>query len=315
VVLKPAEQTPLTSLRLGELLLEAGVPAGVVNIVTGFGDAGAAIAAHHGVDKVAFTGSTEVGKLVMQAAGTTNLKKVTLELGGKSPNIIFADSALTPGGLDRAIQAAAMGVFFNQGQVCCAGSRVFIEQSVFDQVLEGIAKKARSVKVGDAFDPATEMGPLVSTEQHDRVRGYIHQGRKDGAHIVTGGTEHPDGVAPGGYFVRPTVITKTRPTMSVVAEEIFGPVIVAEPFTDIDDVIRQANNTVYGLAAGLHTSNISKANKVTAALKAGTVWVNTFNIFDAALPFGGYKQSGIGREMGPESLESYLETKSVVVAN
>ena len=306
VVLKPAEQTPLSVLRLGELILEAGMPEGVVNIVTGFGEtAGAALAAHPDVDKVAFTGSTEVGKLIVHAAAG-NLKKVSLELGGKSPNIIFKDA----GDLDTAIAGAASAIFFNHGQCCCAGSRLMVEQSVFDEVVDGVAAHAKKIRLGPGLHPETEMGPLVSEEQLSRVTSYMHQGKQEGACYVTGGTRAGD----RGYFVKPTVIKNVKPAMSIVREEIFGPVVVAEPFSKAEELIPRANDTPYGLAAGIWTRDISKAHRVAAALKAGTVWINCYNVFDAALPFGGYKQSGWGREMGREVLEHYTETKAVVVA-
>ena len=305
VVLKPAEQTPLTALRLGELLLEAGLPEGVVNIVTGFGEtAGAALAAHADVDKIAFTGSTEVGKLIVQAAAG-NLKKVSLELGGKSPNIVFKDA----GDLDAAIAGAANAIFFNHGQCCCAGSRLFVEKSVFNDVVDGVAAHAKGIKLGSGLDADTQMGPLVSEEQLQRVTNYLSAGKQDGACFVAGGKRHGE----RGYFVQPTVIKDARPDMSIVREEIFGPVVVAEPFSDPADLVRRANQTQYGLAAGVWTRDISKAHRIAADLRAGTVWVNCYNVFDAALPFGGYKQSGWGREMGPEALELYTETKSVVI--
>ncbi len=305
VVLKPAEQTPLTALRLGEILLEAGVPEGVVNIVPGYGEtAGAALAAHENVDKVAFTGSTEVGRLIVNAAAG-NLKKVTLELGGKSPNVVFKDVD----DLDRAIQGAASAIFFNHGQCCCAGSRLYVEKDIFDKVLTGVAGYAEKIKLGPGLDPETDMGPLVSQEQLDRVCGYINSGMLEGAHSVTGGTR----VGNKGYFVKPTVLTNTKQNMKVVQEEIFGPVVVAEPFTDVEKLVPVANDTIYGLAAGIWTRDIGKAHKTAERLRAGTVWINCYNIFDAALPFGGYKQSGWGREMGHEVLELYTETKAVVV--
>jgi phenylacetaldehyde dehydrogenase len=305
VVLKPAEQTPLSALRLGELIQEAGIPDGVVNIVPGYGEtAGAALAAHPGVDKVAFTGSTDVGKLILQAAAG-NLKKVSLELGGKSPNIVFADVDL-----DTAINGAASAIFFNHGQCCCAGSRLFVEKKAFDKVVDGVAEQASKIRLGPGFDPNTDMGPLVSKEQLDRVCGYLDSGFSEGAKAVTGGSQHGN----QGYFVKPTVLVNTKPTMKIVQEEIFGPVVTAIPFDDPSELIAQANNSEYGLAAGVWTNDVKKANRVAADLRAGTVWINCYNIFDAALPFGGYKQSGWGREMGHEVLEQYTEVKAICSA-
>jgi phenylacetaldehyde dehydrogenase len=302
VVLKPAEQTPLSALRLGELIVEAGFPEGVVNIVPGYGEtAGAALAAHNDVDKIAFTGSTEVGKLIVHAA-TGNLKRVSLELGGKSPNVIFKDADL-----DVAIPGAASGIFFNQGQCCCAGSRLYVEKDIFDKVIEGISASAKKIRVGSGLDPKTQMGPLVSEEQLSRVCGYLESGFKQGAKAAAGGQKKGD----KGYFVEPTVLVDTTEDMKVVQEEIFGPVVVAMPFSSTEEIIPRANDNVYGLAAGIWTRDISKAHRMAESLQAGTVWINCYNIFDAALPFGGYKQSGWGREMGHDVLNNYTQTKAV----
>src|SRR5712692_3438551 len=302
VVLKPAEQTPLSALLLGELALEAGIPAGVLNIVTGYGEtAGAALAAHPDVDKIAFTGSTEVGKLIVQAAAG-NLKKVSLELGGKSPNVVFKDADL-----DVAVAGAASAIFFNHGQCCCAGSRLYVEQDIFDKVVDGVAERAKKINVGPGLDPKTEMGPLVSQEQLNRVCSYLDSGASQGAKAVVGGHKKGD----KGYFVEPTVLVDTTEDMKVVQEEIFGPVVVAMPFTNAEELVPRANDNVYGLAAGIWTQDISKAHRLAESMQAGTVWINCYNIFDAALAFGGYKQSGWGREMGHEVLNNYTQTKAV----
>jgi len=303
VVLKPAEQTPLSALRLGELLLEAGLPDGVVNIVTGYGEeTGAPLAVHPGVDKVAFTGSTEVGKLIVKAA-TGNLKKVSLELGGKSPTVVYADADM-----DIAIPGAANAIFFNHGQCCNAGSRLYVQSQVYDKVVNGVAAIAKDIRIGVGTDPDVQMGPLISDEQFTKVLGYLASGKQEGAQAVVGGARSGD----RGYFVAPTVLTNTRNDMHVVREEIFGPVVVAMPFDDPEQLVAVANDTNYGLAAGVFTRDISKAYLTAKRLRAGTVWINTYHIFDAALPFGGYKESGWGREMGRQVLDNYLETKSVV---
>ena len=305
VVIKPAEQTPLSCLLLGELVQEAGIPDGVVNIVPGYGEtAGAALAAHPDVDKVAFTGSTEVGKLILQAA-SGNLKKVSLELGGKSPNVVFGDVDL-----DSAIAGSASAIFFNHGQCCCAGSRLYVENDIFDKVVEGVSARADKIRVGPGMESSTDMGPLVSEEQLNRVCGFLESGLSDGAKAVTGGKRHGD----KGYFVKPTVLVNTNDKMKVVQEEIFGPVVTAIPFKDPNELVTKANDSVYGLAAGIWTRDIQKAHRLASQLRAGTVWINCYNIFDAALPFGGYKQSGWGREMGKDVLELYTEVKAVCAA-
>jgi phenylacetaldehyde dehydrogenase len=307
VVLKVAEQTPMSGLRLAELFDQAGFPPGVVNILTGFGEgAGAPLAAHPLVDKIAFTGSTEVGKLIVKASAG-NLKKVSLELGGKSPAIIFPDADL-----ERAIPGTASAIFFNQGQCCCAGSRLFVHESVYDKVLQGVSDIASGINMGPGLDPQTGMGPLVSEEQFDKVTGYIDSGVKEGAKVAAGGKRHGD----RGYFVQPTVLTNTKPSMKVVREEIFGPVVCAESFSDadLDRMAREANDTVYGLAASVWTRDLSTAHKMARRIRSGTVWINCHNVFDASLPFGGYKQSGWGREMGEEVLHNYTEVKAVTAA-
>ncbi len=304
IVLKPAEQTPLSALRLGELFIEAGFPAGVVNIVPGYGEtAGASLAAHPNVDKIAFTGSTEVGKLIVQAA-SGNLKKVSLELGGKSPNVVLKDTDIST-----AIAGAANAVFFNQGEVCTAGSRLYIEKDIFDQVAQGVADQAKKIKLGAGFDTSAQMGPLVSDEQLSRVTGYLQSGLSSGATALSGGHRSGD----QGYFVEPTVFVDVKPDMKIVREEIFGPVVVAQPFDDLEEIANTANDTPFGLAAGIWTRDISKAHRLASMIKAGTVWINTYNVFDAAAPFGGFKQSGWGREMGHEVLHNYTEVKSVIV--
>ncbi|WP_029117867.1 aldehyde dehydrogenase family protein [Mycobacterium sp. URHB0044] len=304
VVLKPAEETPLTALLLGELFEEAGFPPGVVNIVTGHGDAGAALAAHPGVDKVAFTGSTEVGKLIVDAA-KGNLKKVSLELGGKSPNIVFADADF-----DLAVAGSLNAWLFNHGQSCVAGTRLFVEETIFDDFTAAVADAAAQVKIGSGLDPDTQLGPLASQEQFDRVTAYLQAGLRDGARALTGGRRHGD----SGFFVEPTVFVDVKPSFSVVREEIFGPVVVALPFGSEDEAIAAANDSQFGLASGVWTRDISKAHRVAKRLHAGSVWVNQYNGFDTALPFGGYKQSGWGRELGATALDLYTQTKAVNVA-
>ncbi|MGM7636999.1 aldehyde dehydrogenase family protein [Bacillus sp. Hm123] len=304
VVLKPAENTPLSALYLATLMEEAGFPNGVVNIVPGYGKtAGQPIVDHPLVDKVAFTGSTPVGKAIMKSAADT-MKRVTLELGGKSPNIILPDADLT-----KAIPGALMGIMFNQGQVCCAGSRLFVQKKMYDNVMADLTTAAKSVKQGNGLDLDTTMGPLISAAQQQRVKGYIDQGIEEGAEVLTGGTIPFD----KGYFVSPTIFADVDSKMKIANEEIFGPVVAAMPFDDIDDLVEKANNSEYGLAAGIWTQDLKKAHSVAHKLQAGTVWINAYNVFDAAAPFGGYKQSGIGREMGSYALDNFTEVKSVWV--
>jgi aldehyde dehydrogenase (NAD+) len=306
IVMKPAEQTPLTALRIAELALEAGIPEGVLNIINGMGEtAGAAISEHYDVDKVAFTGSTEVGKLIMQAAARTNLKRVTLELGGKSPNVVFADSDI-----DAAVEGSHFALFFNQGQCCCAGSRLFVEQKIHDEFVEKMLKKVKKTVVGDPFDPATNQGPQVTQEQFDRVMSYIEAGKSGGAKLLSGGNR----VGDKGYFIEPTVFGDVKDEHKIACEEIFGPVMSIIPFKDIDDVITRGNKNMYGLAAAVWTRDVGKAHRMAAELKAGTVWVNCYDVFDAAAPFGGFKMSGIGRELGEYALRNYTEIKTVTVA-
>jgi phenylacetaldehyde dehydrogenase len=302
VVLKPAEQTPLTALRLGELCLEAGVPAGVVNVVTGLGEtAGAALAAHDGVDKISFTGSTEVGKEIILAA-RGNLKKVTLELGGKSPNIVFADADL-----GAAIEGAGSAVFYNQGEVCTAGSRLYVEESVLDQVVEGLKAVAGAFKIGDGLEETTLMGPLISAEHLEKVAGYVDGSREEGAEVVVGGV-----ASEPGYFYEPTIVTGTNHEMAIVREEVFGPVVTVQPFSSEDEVLAEANDSIYGLAGGVWTSDLSKAHRVARRLEAGVVWINCWQMSDPGIPAGGLKQSGWGYDLGEKALDGFLSEKSVV---
>jgi phenylacetaldehyde dehydrogenase len=305
MVLKPAEETPLSALRFAELALEAGYPAGVLNVVTGLGHvAGAALAAHRGIEKLAFTGSTEIGKRVGKAA-LDNMTRVSLELGGKSPVIVLddADPALAAAG-------AAQAIFFNQGQVCTAGSRLFVHKSRFDRVVEGLSEIAAAMRLGPGIEPATQIGPLVSATQQQRVLRYIESGFEEGARATAGGA----GGEGAGYFVRPTVLVDAHDDMRVAREEIFGPVVVAMPYEDLDEVARRANDTPYGLAASIWSNDLSRVHRLLPKIRAGTVWVNCHNILDSAMPFGGYKQSGIGREMGRAVLDLYTESKSVIMA-
>ncbi len=305
VVLKVAEQTPLSALRVGELILEAGFPEGVVNILPGYGPtAGGAIARHMDVDKVAFTGSTEVGHLIMKAAAETNLKRVTLELGGKSPNIVFADADM-----NEAVEGSHFALFFNQGQCCCAGSRVFVEEKVYDEFVSRSTERAKRRVVGNPLDKKTEQGPQVDKDQFEKVLSYVESGKKEGAKLQCGGER----IGEHGYFVAPTVFADVKDDMKIAQEEIFGPVMSILKFKDMDELVDRANKTIYGLAAAVWTRDIGKAHHIANNVRAGTVWVNCFDVFDAAAPFGGFKQSGLGRELGEYGLQQYSEIKTVTV--
>jgi aldehyde dehydrogenase (NAD+) len=306
VVLKPAEEAPLTALRLGELVLEAGVPPGVVNIVPGYGEtAGAALASHPDVDKVAFTGSHLTGQSIIRASAG-NLKRVSLELGGKSPDIVFADADI-----EAAVPGAAMAVFANSGQICSAGTRLFVEQRLYDEFVERVANFGNGLRVGNGLDPETQIGPLVSEQQLDRVAGYLSLGRREGARAVAGGERLTEGPLANGYFVPPTVFADVRDDMRIAREEIFGPVLSAIPFKDMDELITRANSTMFGLGSGLWTRDVSKAHRLAKAIRAGSVWVNCYQAMDPAVPFGGYKMSGYGRESGLQHVEEYLNVKAV----
>ena len=307
LVLKPAEQAPLSPLRLAELAREAGVPDGVFNVVTGFAEAGAALAAHPGVDKIAFTGSTEVGQKIVRAAAG-NLKRMSMELGGKSPNIVFADADL-----DAAVPGAAMAVFQNSGQICSAGTRLYVQRPVYDDFVARVAAYAKTLRVGDPLDPETQLGPVVSAEQLDRVCGYLAAGHEQGATALAGGQRLTQGALAQGYFVAPTVFAGVQDGMRIAREEIFGPVLSALPFDDIDEVVARANDSPYGLGAGVWSRDVRTVHRVARSLRTGTVWANCYQVMDPAIPFGGYKMSGFGRESGIEHVQEYVQTKAVVL--
>lgn len=303
IVMKPAEQTPLSCLRMADLALEAGFPRGVINVLPGYGDTGAAIVKHPDVDKVAFTGSTETAQLIMADAAPT-LKRLTFELGGKSPNVIFADCDL-----EAAVAGAEFGLFFNQGQCCCAGSRVFVEESIHREFVERVVARAASRRLGDPFDPETTQGPQVDANQFRKIMDYIDRGKRAGAKCLTGGGRH----GKQGYFVEPTVFDRVSDDMDIAQDEIFGPVMSILPFSDTDEVIERANKTFYGLAAAVWTRDLAKAHRIANSVRAGTVWINCYDVFDAAAPFGGFKMSGFGRELGEAGLQAYTELKTVTM--
>jgi aldehyde dehydrogenase (NAD+) len=310
MVIKPSEMTPLTTLKLAEYCLEAGVPEGVVNVVTGYGaTAGDALARHMDVDKIAFTGSTRTGRALMKAAGESNLKRLSLELGGKSPNIIFPDADL-----DRAMKAAFWGIYANKGEVCSAGSRLLVHEKIYDEFVTKLADRARQMRVGNPLDPKTEMGAQISLTQLDRILGYIRSGKDEGARLACGGERDAEGDKAKGFFIKPTIFADVKPQMKIAQEEIFGPVLSAIKFRDAEDAAQIANSTIYGLVSAVWTRDIGLAHRMAREIKAGSVWINAYNCFDSGSPFGGYKQSGFGREMGAQAIESYTQVKSVWVS-
>lgn len=310
VILKPSEMTPLTALRLAELCAEAGIPEGVVNVVTGYGGtAGEALARHMDVDKISFTGSIRTARALMKASAETNLKRLSLELGGKNPNIVFPDA-----NIDAAIQSAFWGIYANKGEVCSSGSRLLVHQDVHDEFLGRLVEKAKQMKVGDPLDPASEMGSQISAAQMDRILGYVKSGVDEGATLMCGGERDTEGSKAKGYFIKPTVFSEVRPEMKIAQEEIFGPVLSAIRFKDADDAVEIANGTIYGLVSAVWTKDVQLAHRMATRIKAGSVWINTYNGFDSASPFGGYKQSGFGRDLGAHALEQYTNVKSVWVA-
>jgi aldehyde dehydrogenase (NAD+) len=305
IVMKPAEQTPLTCLRMARLAQKAGIPDGVINVVPGYGPtAGAALTKHPGVDKIAFTGEGGTAKIIQRSALET-MKRCTFELGGKSPNIVFADADI-----ESAVEGAHFGLYFNQGQCCCAGSRLFVEERVHDDFVDRLQEKNKVRKLGDPFDPETEQGPQVDKAQFDKILSYIDAGKKEGAKLVTGGKRFGD----AGYYIEPTLFTGVQDNMKIATDEIFGPVMSVLKFKNIDEIIQRANRTNYGLAAAVWSRDIAKAHKLAAGIRAGTVWINCYDVFDAGAPFGGFKESGIGRELGEAGLNNYTETKTVTVS-
>lgn len=309
VILKPAEQTPLTALRIGELAMEIGFPPGVLNIITGFGanSAGSAISEHMDIDKVAFTGEDKTGKIIVQAS-TGNLKRVSLELGGKAPNIVFADADI-----DAAVKGAIMGIFFNQGQVCCAGSRLFLDNAIHDEFMTKLTERVGKMKQGNGLDEQTQIGPQVSKEQQERILSYVEAGKKEGAKLVCGGERPTEGDLANGFFVKPTIFDACNNNMKIAQEEIFGPVLTVIPFKNMEEVAAEANKITYGLSGAVWTQDVKKAHRFASHIKAGTIWVNCYNMFDPQMPFGGYKMSGYGRELGKHSIELYTNIKSVWV--